>query len=302
MRRSSAVLLLSVIIAAQPSAAAQVAEIAAVGLAGPISLTEAAGGRVFVADSHGKLLELRDEDGDGRFERRQTRLDGVPGLSGVAADQGGLWLSAGDRLLWLSDAAAQPQVLSSELPPAAAEQRALGIGPDGRLYIGGRALLARFDPRDADLGIYATGLSATTGFGWHPETLGFWGVDGGQPGSAPAELNRLIIANNYGWRCDPCGDSTGAALILPLHPTAMVFLAGDSVTADLHGDAILAASGPEGDRLVRIDFDERGAPVAVLPFADEVQWGRIGGLALAADGSLLVADSGQGLIRRIGTF
>ncbi len=300
------ILALGLTVGSSPSLAAERYEAIASArdLSGPAAVAALDDGRVFVVEAmDGRLTELHDRDGDGRFEARTVRLTRLAGLNGVAAAEGGLWLSARNRLLWWGIRAEAPEEVADGLPPAAALARALALGPDGRLYVSADEVLARFDPRDGDLGVYARGLRAVTGFGWHPATLGFWGVDRGQPGSAPGELNRLVIANDYGWPGCPgaaadarCRGTTAAALEFPHHPMAMAF-----VPAGPHaGDAIVAAEDAGGaTRLYRVDFDPRGAPGAVMPVVEDPPWEGISGLAAMPDGSVLVAAPESGVLWRV---
>ena len=94
----------------------------------------------------------------------------------------------------------------------------------------------------------------------------------------------------------------------------MVFYSGTHFPEEYRGDAFVAMRGswnrrpPSGYEVVRVRF-ENGRPAAMEPFATGFlvqqpdgtygHLGRLAGLAVAADGSLLLADDHNGVIYRI---
>lgn len=201
------------------------------------------------------------------------------------------------------------------------------------------ATMLRAKPDGTTRSIYASGLRNTLGFGWHPVTGELWGMDHGtdwlgddQP---PEELNKIEHGKRYGWpyingkglanpQDDPPGGmsheqwakiSEPPMLTYTAHaaPMQMVFYNGGSFPAEFNGDAFVAMRGswnrtePSGYEIVRVRFRD-GAPQAIEPFVTGfvqrqgdgyVRYGRLAGIAVARDGSLLVSDDDGGAIYRI---
>ncbi|WP_332450388.1 PQQ-dependent sugar dehydrogenase [Methanoculleus sp.] len=187
--------------------------------------------------------------------------------------------------------------------------------------------------------IYAEGLRNTIGFGWHPETGKFWGIDQGSdwrgPDLPPKKLNRIEDGGNYGWpwRCgkqqidriiaqDPpnmtreefCAISVPSVLEYQAHspPMQFVFYNETQLPKEDQNDAFLALRGswnrcpPIGYKVVRVLFDDAGEPEGFEDFMtgflheNETAFStRLCGLAIAEDGSLLVGDDTNGVIYRI---
>jgi len=150
------------------------------------------------------------------------------------------------------------------------------------------------------------------------------------------ELNQLAEGARYGWPYiyadgkfnpadEPPGDTTHAQwaklshepeLLYEAHaaPMQMVFYSGTHFPEEYRGDAFVAMRGswnrrpPSGYEVVRVRF-ENGRPAAMEPFATGFlvqqpdgtygHLGRLAGLAVAADGSLLLGDDHNGVIYRI---
>jgi len=194
------------------------------------------------------------------------------------------------------------------------------------------------EPDGANVTTYASGLRNTLGFGWHPETGVLWGMDHGSDwrgdDQPPEELNRLSEGADYGWpycfgdrQPDPflANDPPGAtkaeycalteppALTYQAHsaPIGMVFYTADSFPADYQGDAFVAMRGswnrsrPVGYEIVHVSF-ENGEPIGFETFLSgflledgQSQFGRVAGLLVAQDGSLLIAEDQNGVIYRV---
>lgn len=200
------------------------------------------------------------------------------------------------------------------------------------------ATIMRLDPADGAARIWARGLRNTIGFAWHPRTGELWGLDHGSDWLGdevpPEELNLIREGADYGWpfvwgdrRTIPLeshpavGDlqqyaagTTPPVLGYQAHaaPIQMVFYTAAQFPAEYQGDAFAAMHGswnrgtPAGYEVVRIRFDESGRPEAIEPFLtgflDEQRrttCGRPAGIAVAADGSLLVGDDANGVLYRI---
>jgi glucose/arabinose dehydrogenase len=189
------------------------------------------------------------------------------------------------------------------------------------------------------LTIYAKGLRNTIGFGWHPETKLLWGMDHGidwlGDNEQVEELNQVKQNGNYGWpyiygdgKYNP-GDNppkdttyqqylqltTQPVLGYQAHsaPMQMVFYTGTAFPADYRNDAFVAMRGSwnrsqaVGYKVVRIHF-ENGQPVRFDDFltgflvnGNKAHFGRLVGLAVQNDGSLLLSDDTNGVVYRITT-
>ena len=200
------------------------------------------------------------------------------------------------------------------------------------------ATLLRMNPDGSGREIFAAGLRNTIGWAWSPETGELWGMDHGsdwrgdeQP---PEELNLLQADHNYGWPycfgdqevdkflsyppvgATPdqyCANTEAPVLTYDAHsaPIAMVFYDGAQFPEEYANDAFVAMRGswnrsePVGYKVVRIHF-ENGQPTEFEDFVSgwlldggSGQFGRVAGLAVAPDGSLLVTDDSNGVIYRV---
>ena len=163
------------------------------------------------------------------------------------------------------------------------------------------------------------------------------GIDWLGDAAQPEELNHIVEGHKYGWpyvyadsRFNPQDDPPGkipmsewaaqsaepVGLYTPhAAPMQLVFYTGSQFPHAYRGDAFVAMHGswnrkpPSGYEVLRIHF-ENGRPVTFEPFVtgfltttDDGGFGQLGrpvGLAMAADGSLLMADDSNGVIYRIG--
>lgn len=183
--------------------------------------------------------------------------------------------------------------------------------------------------------IFASGLRNTIGFDWHPQTGELWGMDHGidwlGDDTQPEELNKLERGKRYGWpyffadnqanphQKPPGGlppeewkaGSTPMVMGYTAHaaPMQMAFYTGTQFPAEFRGDAFVAMRGswnrkpPSGYEVVRVHF-EKGQPKSIAPFvsgfvSEQGQSGRLAGLAIAKDGSLLFTDDANGVIYRV---
>lgn len=201
------------------------------------------------------------------------------------------------------------------------------------------ATILQLQPDGSSRTIFAEGLRNTIGWGWHPETGEMWGMDHGSDwrgdDQPPEELNLLTQDSNYGWpycfadqQVDPyiasppqgmtqaefCAQSVGPALTYQAHsaPIGMVFYTGDQFPETYHNDAFIAMRGSwnreqaVGYKIARLDFDEAGQPVAFEDFVTgwliedgKAQFGRVAGLLVLQDGSLLISEDTNGMIYRV---
>ena len=174
---------------------------------------------------------------------------------------------------------------------------------------------------------FASGLRNPVGIAFHPETGDLYVVvnerDGLGDGLVPDYLARLAPGAFYGWpyaylgpnpdpdygrlRPDMVARTRVPEVLFRAHsaPLGLVFYDRDRFPADYRGDAFVALHGswnaarPTGYAVVRVPFRD-GRPLGWyetflsgfwLAGAERARvWGRPVGLAVAADGSLLVAD------------
>jgi glucose/arabinose dehydrogenase len=201
------------------------------------------------------------------------------------------------------------------------------------------ATLLRVDPHTWQREVFARGLRNTIAFGWHPVSGRLYGLDHNSDGRGhdwpPEELNHIRAGRHYGWpHCggdreidwqvpaDPedasreefCRNTEAPVLTYQGHaaPMQLVYYTGTQFPAEYRHDAFATMRGswnrnpPVGYEVVRIRFDAAGTPVGIEPFArgwlieeGRAHFGRLMGLAQAADGSLLVGDDTNGVIYRI---
>jgi glucose/arabinose dehydrogenase len=204
-------------------------EEAASGLTRPrfMALDPADGSLIVASDGRSEVLRLRDADGDGRYEARQTIAGGLPFVNSVAFRDGALYAAAQDRVVRLGDfgpdgAARRVETVVAGLPvadpsnAAAHRTRTIAFGPDDKLYISVgsscdlcvesdplRATVLRANPDGSGLEVFATGLRNSVGIAFRPFTSELWGVDMGRnflgPDLPPEELNRIEAGGDYGW-------------------------------------------------------------------------------------------------------
>lgn len=185
--------------------------------------------------------------------------------------------------------------------------------------------------------IYAKGLRNTIGFDWEPTTQKLWGMDHGidwlGDEEQREELNQLEKDGNYGWPYiygegkynpadEPPADTTyeeyakmvtNPVMTFEAHssPLDMIFYTGNQFPEEYQNDAIVTFHGswnrekPSGYKVIRINFED-GKPVdstdlvtGFLTDDNQKQFGRVTGLAVLPDGSLLISDDENGVIYRL---
>jgi glucose/arabinose dehydrogenase len=179
--------------------------------------------------------------------------------------------------------------------------------------------------------VFARGLRNTIGFGWHPQTKELWGMDHGtdwrgddQP---PEELNRILRGGNYGWPfcfgprlvdrflpADPPNDATPEAYCARTGSPTLTYQAHSAPIGWAYGrdgHAYIAMRGswnrgtPVGYKLVRLTFAD-GQPQAFedvvtgfLTESGQAQFGRLAGVTVDRDGSILFSDDSNGVLYRL---
>ncbi|CAN5740024.1 sorbosone dehydrogenase family protein [soil metagenome] len=126
-------------------------------------------------------------------------------------------------------------------------------------------------------------------------------------------------------KLDYCPMTEPAKLTYTAHssPIGFLFYTGSMFPSEYRNDGFVAMRGswnradPSGYKIARVRFDANGAPVAIEDFVTgwllppnatppvtnqpprPARFGRVAGLAVAADGSLLIAEDENGVIYRV---
>ncbi|MBA4146913.1 MAG: sorbosone dehydrogenase family protein [Verrucomicrobia bacterium] len=199
------------------------------------------------------------------------------------------------------------------------------------------ATMLRVDPKDWSRKVYAKGLRNTIGFDWHPQTKAFWGWDHGSDELGndipPEELNLIKQGGDYGWPfcygkqvIDPkmkdpkegtkgehCAQTIGSTLEYQAHsaPMAFTFYTGSQFPLEYQNNGFVAMRGSwnrkpaTGYKIVRVKFQD-GKPAGTEDFVSgfliengAAHFGRLSGIAMAQDGSLLFSDDANGVVYRV---
>jgi Raf kinase inhibitor-like YbhB/YbcL family protein len=199
------------------------------------------------------------------------------------------------------------------------------------------ATMLRASPDGKQRSIFAAGLRNTIGYDWHPRTGELWGMDHGidflGDDEQKEELNKLELGKQYGWphvygagaiypQSTPPGEITkeewkarSEPMVLgyTAHaaPMQMLFYRAAGFPAEYQGDAFVTMRGswnrstPSGYEIVRIRFAD-GQAKSIEPFVTgfltdggKTHIARPVGLAVAADGALLMADDANGVLYRV---
>jgi glucose/arabinose dehydrogenase len=198
------------------------------------------------------------------------------------------------------------------------------------------ASIQRFDASGTRQRTFAAGLRNPVGLALHPETGELWTVvnerDGLGDGLVPDYLAKVEEGAFFGWpyaysgtlpdpnfggrRPDQVAKSRVGDVLFRSHsaPLGLVFYDGASFPEEYRGDAFVAMHGswnsakPVGYTVVRVPFDEGKPRGDYEVFATgfrvggpdtAVVWGRPAGVAVAKDGSLLIADDTSNKIFRV---
>jgi glucose/arabinose dehydrogenase len=214
----------------------------------------------------------------------------------------------------------------------------VGVGSSGNLGVEPepKATIQRFDADGSNQTTFASGMRNPTALAFHPETGELYALVQERDGLGdrlPSDyLARVQKGGFYGWPyayigkhpqpgfADRAPDKVNATitpdLLFEAHSSVLdlVFYEGDQFPPEYKGHAFVALKGswnrsdPTGYKVVRVPFKD-GRPEGYYEnFATgfwvsgeqraEV-WGRPAALAVAKDGSLLVADDTGGTIWRI---
>jgi glucose/arabinose dehydrogenase len=332
-------------------------------LENPRGMVAAENGNVYVAEREaGRVRLLRDTNGDGRADvSRVVRGglgEGMEGVHGLAIRGNRLYMVRVNELysapIQPDGGLGEPTLHIDDIPDGGQHpNRTMKWGPDGMLYlsVGSQtngvpepdeetATMLRINPANWEREIYAEGLRNTIGFGWHPVSGHFYGLDHNTDHRGnnwpPEEVNRILEGRHYGWpfcggnrevdwhvaqnpdgdipRQQFCAQTEPPVLTYTAHaaPMQMVYYTATHFPAEYRNDAFVTMRGswnrnpPVGYEVARIRFDQAGTPVGMESFVSgwlleggRAHFGRLMGIAQAADGSLLVGDDNNGVIYRI---
>jgi glucose/arabinose dehydrogenase len=324
------------------------------GVGKPRMMAVTSAGHVYVSDRDaGTVTLLQDTNNDGVAERKQV-VATLKQAHGLALQGSKLYIVAVKELyvadINMDGTLSTPRQLLNDLPDGGQHpNRTIAFGPDGQLYISVGSTcnscpepnpeLATMLVANADGSgrrIFAKGLRNTIGFGWHPQTREFWGMDHGidwlGDDEQKEELNKITPGADYGWpyiygegKYNPGDRPEGMTyaeyaaktakpiLTYQAHsaPMAMVFYTASQFPTEYQNDAFVAMRGswnrskPSGYKVVRVHF-ENGQPTRFDDFLtgflinnDRSHFARLVGLAVNRDGSLLVSDDTNGVIYRV---
>ena len=214
----------------------------------------------------------------------------------------------------------------------------VGVGSSGNIGVEPevKASIQRFDADGCNQTTYASGMRNATSVAFNPDTGDLYATvqerDGLGDQLVPDYFTRVQQGAFYGWPYSYIGqhpqpgfaqlrpDKVKAAVtpdvLFQAHSSAMdiVFYTGSQFPAEYRGDAFVALKGswnrsePTGYKVVRVPFKDGKPQGSYQNFVTgfwvsgmhraEV-WGRPAALAVAKDGSLLIADDTGGTIWRI---
>ena len=328
-------------------------------LADARNLITAPNGDVFLAASgEGKIMVLRDADGDGKAEKVETFADGFAAPFGIAVgkdfvligDTVAVWrfpYKAGDM-----KAIAKAQQVTKDgalMDPGGHSTRAVTLHPDGSKFyvsIGSRgnineepeprATIQEFKLDGSAQRTYATGLRNAVGTAFYPGTTDIFTVvnerDGLGEELVPDYLTKVVDGGFYGWPYSYMGknpqpkfadkrpDLVAKAIVpdTPFRshsaPVGLTFSTGNVFPKEFQGGAFVGLHGSwnaaqaRGYHLVYVPW-VNGKPadhyiVFLSGFWSQGEkkaevWGRPAGVAMAKDGSLLVADDLANIVWRV---
>ena len=198
-----------------------------------------------------------------------------------------------------------------------------------------RADILEYTPDGKFVGVYASGIRNPVGLGVNPQTGEVWCSVNERDelgDNLPSDyITHVQQGGFYGWpyayighhpqpdipsKPEMVAKTLTPDLLFQSHsaPLGLVFYQGKMFPSDYQGDAFVAlhgswnASEPTGYKVVRVPFKD-GRPQGYyenfltgfwLGGRSPAQvWGRPAGLAVAADGSLLIADDAGGVVWRV---
>ena len=261
--------------------------------------------RLYVAET-GRLLELKDTNGDNEADFERVILDNLP-------DDGGHWT----RSLTMDTTGMLFLSIGSRCN--ACEEK------DER-----RATVLKVDPATGSTMIFSRGLRNSVGLTIAPDGSTLWGSDNGRDrlgdNIPPDEINRLKLNGHFGWPfcfgqqlADPelgagknCQETVASAVDFPAHSAPLGITFGDQLLAPqtFRNSLFVAFHGswnrsePTGYKLVRIPFANgvpAGNPEEFLSgwLSKGKAWGRPVDPLVGKDGNLYLSDDRANAVYRI---
>jgi glucose/arabinose dehydrogenase len=296
------------------------------GLRQPTRMVFGPDGRLFVAEAGGAIMAIR-----GQGAAPVAYAAGFRSPLGLAWRGNDLYVSSLGKISLVRGPGVSPEDLVTGLPNDRHQNGAAVFGPDGRLYVGigstcdaceekdpRSATIMSFTAAGGDGLVVARGLRNPYGLAFHPETGELYATDNGRDDrgdQVPDELNLIRAGAHYGWpgcygagRGEKCADTAPPLVELEPHASAdgLTFYTGGTFPVDFRLNAFIAEwganAGSAGRKVVRVVLRrDAGAPQGVSGAAQDFAAGfdRPIDVAVAPDGSLLVADYGRGVIYRI---
>lgn len=340
----------------------------AVGLTNPRIVQVAPNGDIFVVESNaGRVIVLRDTDGDGKSDNKSTYAQGLTRPFGLAFFPSGspspthVYIGNTDsvvRFPYTSGdiVAAGPSEMLVNNIPSGQEQvgggghwtRGLAFSKDNqRLFVSvgsrtnvsddsseiRRANILAFTPDGKNEVIYASGIRNPVGLAIEPSTGALWTAvnerDELGDDLVPDYVTSVKEGGFYGWpwyyigqyqdprHSDKHPDLRAKSIVpdvlVQAHSATLglCFYTGKQFPADYDGHLFVAAHGSwnrakrTGYKVVRIPIKDGKAAAYYEDFLvgfvtdDASVWGRPVGVAVAADGALLVTDDLSGTIWRV---
>ncbi|MBS1950393.1 MAG: L-sorbosone dehydrogenase [Cytophagales bacterium] len=178
------------------------------------SMAMSPNGTIFVGNREGdKVYAVKDEDGDGKADKKWVIASGLNMPNGVAIHNGDLYVAEVNRIHKFPgiesklDNPGQSQIIYDKYPTDTHHGwKYIAFGPDGKLYVPVGApcnicepekpvyaSITRMNADGTGLEIFAHGVRNTVGFTWHPVTKEIWFTDNGRDllgdDVPPCELN-----------------------------------------------------------------------------------------------------------------
>ncbi|MEO6386955.1 MAG: sorbosone dehydrogenase family protein [Croceibacterium sp.] len=190
-----------------------------------------------------KLVLLRDADGDGRAEERHDLRTGLSSPSGIAWQDGKLYVANHDALLRFDYAEGANAITGNPVKlmdlPAAGNHwtRNVLLSKDGtKLYVAvgsssnigdngidaeeGRAAIHEFDIASGESRLFGAGIRNPNGLAWNPWSGELWVTvnERDQLGSdlVPDYLTNVPVGVNYGWPWVYWGDKIDDRVTIPM--------------------------------------------------------------------------------------